>query len=258
MAALLLLGIAVTALGLFAPGARKATAGVDRCSAPEDITTLTTPLPHTEKRLSEGKELTIVALGSSSTYGTGATKPENSYPNRLAALLQARFPEAQIRVINRGVGGELGASTADRIARDVLPEKPDLVIWQVGTNEVLRDIDPEQPMKAVRSGIIQIKRAGADVILMDIQYAPAVLTHPRYREIERALWATSRTTGVALFHRFALMRDWAEHGNMKMSVMVGPDRLHMTDASYDCLARQLNASILRDAHRRGDALSPKG
>ena len=107
LAALLFLGLAVTAFALFAPGTRKATAGVDRCSAPEDITAFTTPLPRTEKRLSEGKQLTIVALGSSSTYGTGATKPENAYPNRLAALLQARFPDAQIRVVNRGVGGEL-------------------------------------------------------------------------------------------------------------------------------------------------------
>src|SRR5262249_3530674 len=152
------------------------------------------------------------------------------------ALLEARFPEADIHVINRGVGGELGIGTADRIARDVLPEKPDLVIWQVGTNEGLRDIDPEEPMKAVRAGGIQLKRAGIDVILMDIQYAPAVLMHARYREMERALWATAHVTGVPLFRRFALMRDWAEHGNMKMSVMVGPDRLHMTDASYDCLA----------------------
>jgi hypothetical protein len=77
--------------------------------------------------------------------------------------------------------------------------------------------------------------------------------------MERALWTTARASGVPLFRRFALMRDWAEHGNMKMSVMVAPDRLHMTDASYDCLARQLNASILRDTHyRNGEILPPKG
>jgi lysophospholipase L1-like esterase len=259
MTALLILGLAVTAFTLFAPGARKAAAGIDRCSAPEDITALTSPLPHTAARLAEGKNLTIVALGSSSTYGTGATKPERAYPNRLAALLRAHFPEAEIRVLNRGVGGELGTGMAQRIAQDVLPEKPDLVIWQVGTNEVLRDIEPDQSMKAVRTGIAQLKGAGADVVLMDIQYAPAVLLHARYREMERALWATAHATGVPLFRRFALMRDWAEHGNMKMSVMVGPDRLHMTDTSYDCLARQLDASILRDTHHpRADVTPPRG
>jgi len=256
--AVTLLGLVVVGFNLSAPGARVASASVDRCSAPDEITALSAPLPHTAQRLAEGKALTIVALGSSSTYGTGASKPENTYPNRLAALLQARFPDAEIRVLNRGVGGELGTGTFARIARDVLPEKPDLVIWQIGTNEVLHDLTPDAAMRAVRAGIDQIRRAGADVVLMDVQYAPAVLMHARYREMERALWATARATGVPMFRRFALMRDWAEHGNMKMSAMVGPDRLHMTDASYDCLARQLNASILRDARGTITAAATRG
>src|SRR5215469_15141826 len=235
LVALLVLGLAVTAFGLFAPVAHKARAGVDQCVAPEDLTDLTTPLPHTAARLAAGKRLTIVALGSSSTYGTGASRPDYAYPNRLAALLQARFPKLQIRVLNRGVGGEVGTSTAERIARDVLPAKPDLVIWQVGTNDVLRDLDPDEPMKSVRAGIARMKAVGADVILMDVQYAPAVLRHSTYREMEHALSATARSAGVPLFPRFALMRDWAERGSMRMSVMVGPDRLHMTDTSYDCL-----------------------
>lgn len=63
---------------------------------------------------------------------------------------------------------------------------------------------------------------------------------------------------VALFHRFALMRDWTEHGNMKMSTMVAADHLHMTDASYDCLARQLSSSILRDTQIAADIAAVKG
>lgn len=246
------------AFGLFAPGARVATAGTDRCNAPEEITDLREPLPHTAARLAAGKQFTIVALGSSSTYGTGATKPENSYPSRLAALLQARFPDAEIRVLNRGVGGERGPSMAARIPRDVLVDKPDLVIWQVGTNDVLGDLSPDGSMKAVRDGIQQIKQAGADVILMDMQYAPAVLAHPNFREMERALWQTARATNVPIFRRFALMRDWTERGNMKMSVMLARDNLHMTDASYDCLARQLSASILRDTRGRGSVVATRG
>jgi acyl-CoA thioesterase I len=258
IAALLILGLAVGAFALFAPGARKASAGIDRCIAPESVTAFQTPLPRTAKRLAEGKSLTIVTLGSSSTYGTGASKHEYAYPSRLAALLQARFPAAHIRVFNRGVGGEVGTGTQKRIARDVLPEKPDLVIWQVGTNDVLHDLDPDESMKAVRAGIAQIRRAGADLILMDIQYAPAVLAHGRYREMEHALRITARAAEIPLFRRFALMRDWTENGHMKMSVMVGPDHLHMTDASYDCLARQLSASILRDARARDGAHADKG
>jgi len=214
-------------------------------------------LPHTALRLAAGKSLTIVALGSSSTYGTGASKPEYSYPSRLAALLRARYPNTDIRVINRGVGGELVADTTQRIAGEVIGDKPDLVIWQVGTNDVLHDADPEAVMASVRAGITQLHQAGADVVLMDLQYAPAVLAHPRYRDMERALWATAKSAGVGMFHRFALMRDWTEHRNMKMSAMVSADHLHMTDASYDCLARQLSGSILRDAQIATD-IAAKG
>ncbi len=250
--ALLALGLAIAGFTILGPAARKASAGIDRCSASAALTTLRMPLPRTAARLIEGKSLTIVALGSSSTYGTGASRRKYAYPNRLAALLQARFPSVRIRVLNRGVGGELGQSTEQRIAADVLPERPDLVIWQVGTNDVLHDLEPDALIATVRAGIAQIRRSGADVMLMDIQYAPAVLRHARYREMEHALWIAARTSGVPLFRRFALMRDWAENGNMTMAAMVGPDHLHMTDASYDCLARQLSTSILHHTRARDD------
>jgi acyl-CoA thioesterase I len=257
-AALSLLALAGIALGFVAPGVPAANAGRDRCSAPSSLTALVDPLPHTALRLAAGQSLTIVALGSSSTYGTGATKPENSYPSRLAALLRARYPGADIKVINRGVGGELIGDTTARIAREVIGDQPDLVIWQVGTNDVLEDVDPQAVMASVRTGIAELRDAGADVILMDLQYAPAVLTHRRYRGMERALWTTAKAAGVPMFQRFALMRDWTERGNMKMSAMVAADHLHMTDESYDCLARQLSGSILRDTRIATDKVASKG
>lgn len=256
-AALSFLAIAAIALGFVAPGVPTAGASRDRCGAPASLTALVDPLPHTALRLAAGKSLTIVALGSSSTYGTGASKPEYSYPSRLAALLRARYPAADIKVINRGVGGELIGDTTARIAREVLGDKPDLVIWQAGTNDVLDDADPQAVMASIRAGVSELRKAGADVILMDLQYAPAVLAHP-YRPMEKALWATAKAAGVPLFQRFALMRDWTEHGNMKMSAMVAADHLHMTDASYDCLARQLSGSILRDTRVATDKIAAKG
>jgi acyl-CoA thioesterase-1 len=249
LAALVLVGFAAAGLTLLAPGARKAVAGIDRCAAPEEITSLTSPLPRTGAQLSRGDSFTILALGSSSTYGTGASGTNWSYPSRLAALLQARFPDIDIRVLNRGVGGEVGPETAQRIARDVLPEHPDLVIWQLGTNDVLTDQDLQ--IETIRRSIAQIQLSGADVMLMDLQYAPAVLVHPNYRETLRAIAAVARATDVPEFHRFAMMRHWVEDGLMPMPVMLSADRLHMTDVSYDCLARQLGASILRTARASG-------
>jgi lysophospholipase L1-like esterase len=253
-----LLCLAAIALAFLAPGAPAAHAGRDRCNAPEALTALVDPLPHTALRLAAGKSLTIVALGSSSTYGTGASKPEYSYPSRLAALLRTRYRGADITVVNRGVGGELIGDTTRRIRTEVIGDKPDLVIWQVGTNDVLQDMDAQYVMANVRAGIAELRQAGIDVMLMDLQYAPAVLTHPHYRAMEQALEATARAGGVPLFQRFALMRDWTERGNMKMSAMIAADHLHMTDESYDCLARQLSGSILRDTRVATDTAAAKG
>jgi acyl-CoA thioesterase-1 len=252
-AALLVIGIAAAVPILMAPAGRGARATIDRCGAPSEITALGAPLPRTAARLAAGAPLTIVALGSSSTEGVGATRPDLNYPSRLAVLLQARFPGNTIRVVNHGVAGEMTPQMLARLDRDVLAEKPDLVIWQLGTNSVLHDIDPAQETELARSGVTRLKAAGVDVMLMDLQYAPAVLVHAGYREMLAVLASVARSEDVALFHRFAVMRDWAEEGRMTLPVMLAPDRLHMSDASYDCLARQLTRGIAGAARRPGAA-----
>jgi acyl-CoA thioesterase I len=242
-AALVVIGIAAAVPILMAPAGRGARATIDRCSVPPDLAALGAPLPHTAARLAAGQPLTIVALGSSSTEGLGATRPALNYPSRLSAWLEARFPGVPIRVVNRGVGGEMTEQMLARLDRDVLAEKPDLVIWQLGTNSVLHDVDPADEGELARSGVERLKAAGADVILMDLQYAPAVLVHGGYRETLHALASVARSEDIALFRRFAVMRDWAEEGRMTLAVMLSADRLHMSDASYDCLARQLARGI---------------
>ncbi|HXZ02469.1 MAG TPA: SGNH/GDSL hydrolase family protein [Stellaceae bacterium] len=243
LVALLLLGIAAALPILVSPGGRSAGAAVDRCAIPAEFVALSAPLPHTAARLKAGGPLTIVALGSSSTEGIGATRPDRSYPSRLAELLRARFPGVAIRVVNRGVGGELAPQMLARLDRDVLAERPDLVIWQLGTNSVLRDRDPADEVELARRGIERIRAAGADVMLMDLQYAPAVLQHAGYREMEQVLSAVAMSEDVPMVRRFAMMRHWAEDGTMSFRVMLAGDRLHMSDASYDCLARQVSQAI---------------
>ena len=97
------------------------------------------PLPRTARRLAAGQPIKIVALGSSSTVGLGATSSSASYPSRLAAELTARFPESDITVLNRGANGEEAAEMLARLETSVVVENPDLVIWQLGTNSVLEE-----------------------------------------------------------------------------------------------------------------------
>ncbi len=131
-------------------------------------------LPHVASKLVAGEPVVIVAFGSSSTQGHGATSPDFNYPNRLAAQLRRQYPTADITVINAGKGGEDAPEMMKRLQTAVIDMHPDLVIWQVGTNAVLRNLDPAETAKLVEEGIARIQAAGADLVLVDPQYSPAV------------------------------------------------------------------------------------
>src|SRR5439155_145295 len=109
------------------------------CDAPLDLIRLANPLSHFAKKLSLGEPITIVAIGSSSTSGAGASSPAANYPSRLAIELREHFPRLSITVLNRGVGGEEVADMLQRFDSAVVSVKPDLVLWQLGTNSVIRD-----------------------------------------------------------------------------------------------------------------------
>jgi acyl-CoA thioesterase-1 len=219
---------------------RGATA--DRCHASGGVASFTASLPHVAARLEAGEPVTIVALGSSSTLGIGATRPEYSYPSRLAVELHQRFG-AEVRVLNQGVGGDAMGAMLRRIERDVVVVHPDLVVWQVGTNDVLHDDDAAASAAVLRGGVQRLKTAGIDVILMDIQYAPEVLAHEGYHDMLHAIAAVGIAEGVPVFRRFQVMQSWDETGVMPVRAALADDRLHMNDRSYGCLARLLADGI---------------
>src|SRR5262249_18785708 len=109
--------------------------------------------PRTAARLERGKPVTIVAIGSSSTFGVGASSSAAAYPARLEALLKERFPDAAIKVLNRGVNGEDAPEMVARFDKHVMTEKPDLVLWQVGTNAILRNPAIDGQAALIRAGI---------------------------------------------------------------------------------------------------------
>src|SRR6201999_4201039 len=148
------------------------------CSAPKGGVQPMGSLPHVAAKLAAGQAVVIVAFGSSSTQGWGSTSPDFSYPSRLFAQLKRQYPTADITVLNRGKGGEDAPEMMKRLQTAVLDANPDLVIWQVGTNAVLRGFDPAETEKQVEEGIARIQAAGSDVVLVDPQYSPRVIERP--------------------------------------------------------------------------------
>jgi lysophospholipase L1-like esterase len=237
-------------LSLSATFASAAELSMRECHAPADLVRFSHPLPRTAQRLAAGESLKIVAIGSSSTAGVGASSVSANYPSRLAADLEQRFPRTRVTMLNRGVNGEDVSEMMARFQTGVIDEHPDLVLWQVGTNAVLRD-DPLKPEGTlVREGIRQLKASGADVVLMDPQFAPRVIAKPAVDGMITVLSTTAKEADVDVFARFAVMRRWHERDGLPFSRFVSPDGLHMNDWGYACVAHLLGASIA-EATQRG-------
>jgi len=227
------------------------------CAVPQDVTRLANPLTRTGKRLAAGDAVKIVAIGSSSTAGAGASSDANTYPARLAAELKMIFPRQSITVINRGVNGDEASGMLARFEKEVLAENPDLVLWQVGTNSLLRN-DPIAPAgRMILDGLQRLKAVGADVILMDPQFAPEVLAKPGVASMVDLLAHTAKSQNVDLFRRFAVMRHWRQVSRIPFEVFISADQLHMNDWSYACLAKLLAGAIAEAATRSSQTASAR-
>jgi lysophospholipase L1-like esterase len=249
-APLLRTGLAVVLAAFTATAAARAqSAASPACNAPSDLIRLASPLTRTGHVLSHGDHLTVVAIGSSSTFGAGASSPDLSYPSRLAVELRTLFPKVAIDVFNRGVNGEIASDMLARFNHDVFAQQPDLVLWQVGSNSVLKDLPINEENSPLREGLKRLRAADADVVLINPQYAPKVITKHDAERMVDFIHATAKETNVDVFDRFAVMRHWQQAEGLPFSVFVSPDELHMNDWSYGCLATLLAKSIQEAAMR---------
>jgi lysophospholipase L1-like esterase len=225
-------------------------------SDPSNIPVLPIPFEHGLTRfaqsLTRGRPK-IVAIGSSTTAGEGNIK---AYPERLLSFLQGEYPNPKITMVNQGIGGQEAPSELLRFDTDVIAEKPDLVIWQVGTNAVWQPLDQQPPsfdetITAIRDGLIKLRdETQADVILMDLQYVPAVLTpdkKDRAVAMVEAISKLARDAGVNVFRRFAFMKGLHQVEQISFDRMVDPtddNRLHDSDWATQRVAWAVKFAIV--------------
>jgi acyl-CoA thioesterase-1 len=213
------------------------------CAGPADLVRLDYSLKRVSQKILAHEPLTIVAIGSSSTFGAGASSPELSYPSRLAVELQALVPDSPITVYNRGVNGETAPDMLARFDRDVFSVNPDLVIWQVGSNSVLLERPIAPAATLIQDGLSRLKTAGADVILINPQYAPKVIAKHDADLMVDLIAGAAKENSVNLFQRYALMRYWRLTEDVPFGKFVSKDELHMNDWSYGCVAKLLAGAI---------------
>lgn len=226
------------ALALLAAAPALAQTVPAACPVSADHVTANMGLERSRAAVADGK-LTILAMGSSSIEGVGASRRELSFVPLLEAGLENRLPGVDVTVVNKGIGGETAKETADRLEREIAANHPDLVIWQLGTNDVLRDRPMADVFADFRRGQDVLDAAGVDVLLIDPQRLPEATTNANFRGRNPALGEVARLIGLeggrkhyAVLTRFAAMHDWdgLDRGG------VGPDDLHLNDQGYACWA----------------------
>jgi acyl-CoA thioesterase-1 len=205
-------------------------------------------LPHVAAILAHPHaRLKIVAFGSSSTEGVGTTTPDAAYPAQLQKHLSQELAADSIEVINRGIGGEDIDDMLARLDTDILAKKPDMVIWQIGSNDPLRNVPIDRFEAETREGIARIRAAGADVILMEPQWCPTLdktAGADRFIDSVRRIGAE---TGTPVIRRSELMHRWIADRRLTRDQMLASDGLHMTDGGYALLARDVANEIIAEA-----------
>jgi len=214
------------------------------CRAPISDIATPAPLPHVAVALKSERTVRVMAIGSSSTVGVGASSPAKTYPAQLEAILEKTFKNLDVVVINRGLSGELAAATAERLKSDIPLDQPDLVLWQVGTNDALAKVPADEFKATVQSTVRWLKERRIDTVLVGLQYSPRVIQDAHHTAIRQALREVASAENVLLVHRFTAMQFIAD---TKEGELLSRDGLHQNDLGYRCMAEHIARAVVVSA-----------
>jgi acyl-CoA thioesterase-1 len=234
---------ALALLGALIPTAA-ARAADPTCAVPPALLEAAFTLPATGAAVANAQPIRIVALGSGTTFGLGASTPAASFPARLEQTLRPRLV-SPIIVANQGVQRQTIADMVARLDRDVLAHSPTLVLWETGTVDAVRGLGLDDFTAALETGVARIQRAGADVLLIDPQYARAMPRLVNLLPFVEAMRTVAASHELILFDRFEVMRYWIDNNVFHLDERA-PPRLVVgeIDQVYDCIAQLLAQVIL--------------
>jgi len=201
-----------------------------------------TALRTMRRALKENRVVKVLAVGSSSTSGVGASSSFATYPVRLENDLEVLFKGVDIDVVSRGVPGEAGLSACSRMKREVAEVKPDLVVWQVGTNDAMARADINELKTNLAKTLQWLAKNHIDVVLIDPQFTARLADDDHYTKVVRAIEDVARQERVMLVHRFSAMADLAKQKGEDM--ILANDRFHLNDLGYRCMAEYAAGAIV--------------
>jgi hypothetical protein len=238
-----ILGLAMLAGCLTAAPARAEDAPPS-CEVPPYLLTSESALPRVADAVKSGHPLDILVVGSRSS--TINTSDGSAYPGRLQAMLKERLPSVAVNVSVELQVKKTAEEVAAGFVNLVEGKKPTLVIWQTGTVDAMRSVDPEDFRSAVDEGVAALQNAGTDVVLINLQYSPRTETMISVQPYLDNMRVVAQQHDVPLFDRFAIMRQWNEQGDFDL--FSASHGVELAKRVHDCLGRALSQFVIDAAH----------
>jgi hypothetical protein len=220
------------------------------CTVPAYLLATESSLTKVAAAVKASKPLNILVIGSGSSALAGSDGVNAAYPARLEAALREKLPKVAVSVRTdirpKKISSEVGDSFESLIEKLPEDQKPALVIWQTGTIDAMRSIDPDDFRSALGNGVAALQKAGADVLLMNLQYSPRMETMLSVSPYNDTMRVVAQEHDIPLFDRFSIMRHWNDAGDFDL---FGPVHgFGMARRVHDCIGRSL-ATMIVEASR---------
>lgn len=220
------------------------------CTVPAYLLTTETQLARVAASIKTRKQLDILVVGSGSSLLAGSDGATASYPARLEASLRAKLPNVTIRVttdlLTKKTSDEVASVLAEAIDKRPADAKPALTIWQTGTVDAIRGVDPDDFRTALDNGVTTLRKAGTDVLLMNLQYSPRIESMLAVTPYLDTMRVVAQEHEIPLFDRFSIMRHWSDVGDFDLFGTA--HGYAMAKRVHDCIGRALSTFIV-DASR---------
>jgi hypothetical protein len=214
------------------------------CDVPAYLLTTESSLPKVTDAVKGGRPLEILVVGSRSS--TINASEASAYPARLQAALREKLPSVPVNVSLELQVKKTAEEVASGLVKLVEVKKPTLVVWQTGTVDAMRSIDPDEFRAAIEAGVAAVQNAGSDVVLMNLQYSPrteTMISVPPYLDNMRMV---AQKHDVPLFDRFAIMHQWNDAGDFDLFTAF--HGVELAKRVHDCLGRALATLVIDAAH----------
>jgi hypothetical protein len=223
-----------------------AASPTDRCDVPDSFISSEIDLPNVTNAVKTHQRLDISVIGTGSSALPGLDGARYAYPARLEEALQQQLQGVTVKVIAHVQPRTSTADMVPGLAKILADDKPSLVIWQTGTTDAINGVAAEDFRVSLDDGVGAIESAGANVILMNMQYSPRTDSMLDVSTLAEVMRIVAQQHNALLFDRLGIMRDWNDSGTFDL--YTATKNYDMARRVHDCIGRALASQIIGAAH----------